>query len=179
MVAWHGTHAPYVYDLRRFNVIGTISYDHPDPSIFTVLTSPSDTPVSPGWTSWSSPPLAGRRGHLPPALLPPQRDERVHGPDRGAYDAKAEGFVPGGGSLHNMMSAHGPDRETFDRASAAELKPQRIDDGLAFMFETRWPVTATAQAAAPHTCRRGTTTCGRVLSATSGRNSQMPCTEMP
>jgi homogentisate 1,2-dioxygenase len=64
----------------------------------------------------------------------------------GAYDAKAEGFVPGGGSLHNMMSAHGPDRETFERAGAAELKPQKIDDGLAFMFETRWPVLPTAQA---------------------------------
>jgi homogentisate 1,2-dioxygenase len=64
----------------------------------------------------------------------------------GAYDAKAEGFVPGGGSLHNMMSAHGPDRETFERASSAELKPQKIDDGLAFMFETRWPVIPTAQA---------------------------------
>lgn len=68
----------------------------------------------------------------------------------GAYDAKSSGeggFVPGGGSLHNMMSAHGPDRETFDRASAAELKPQKVDDGLAFMFETRWPVTLTAHAA--------------------------------
>ncbi|GAA2908503.1 hypothetical protein GCM10020221_00790 [Streptomyces thioluteus] len=68
----------------------------------------------------------------------------------GAYDAKTAGeggFVPGGGSLHNMMSAHGPDRATFDKASAAELKPQKIDDGLAFMFETRWPVTLTEQAA--------------------------------
>lgn len=64
----------------------------------------------------------------------------------GAYDAKAEGFVPGGGSLHNMMSAHGPDQETFDRASAAEPAPQKIDDGLAFMFETRWPLTLTEQA---------------------------------
>lgn len=64
----------------------------------------------------------------------------------GAYDAKAEGFVPGGGSLHNMMSAHGPDQETFEKASAAELAPQKIDDGLAFMFETRWPLTLTEQA---------------------------------
>ncbi|MFI6082289.1 homogentisate 1,2-dioxygenase [Streptomyces sp. NPDC051217] len=148
VVAWHGNHLPYVYDLRRFNVIGTISYDHPDPSIFTVLTSPSDTPglagvdfvvFAPRW-------LVGENTFRPPYFHRNVMSEYM-GLIEGAYDAKAEGFVPGGGSLHNMMSAHGPDRETFDRAGAAELRPQRIDDGLAFMFETRWPVTATAQAA--------------------------------
>ncbi|MFJ3933007.1 homogentisate 1,2-dioxygenase [Streptomyces sp. NPDC090029] len=148
VVAWHGNHTPYVYDLRRFNVIGSISYDHPDPSIFTVLTSPSDTPglagvdfvvFAPRW-------LVGEDTFRPPYFHRNVMSEYM-GLIEGAYDAKAEGFVPGGGSLHTMMSAHGPDRETFDRASAAELKPQKIDDGLAFMFETRWPVTTTAQAA--------------------------------
>ncbi|MFE2285989.1 homogentisate 1,2-dioxygenase [Streptomyces sp. NPDC059443] len=148
VVAWHGTHVPYVYDLRSFNVIGSISYDHPDPSIFTVLTSPSDTPglagvdfvvFAPRW-------LVGEDTFRPPYFHRNVMSEYM-GLIEGAYDAKAEGFVPGGGSLHNMMSAHGPDRETFDRASAAELKPQKIDDGLAFMFETRWPITATDQAA--------------------------------
>ncbi|GAA1363269.1 homogentisate 1,2-dioxygenase [Streptomyces beijiangensis] len=148
VVAWHGNHVPYVYDLHRFNVIGTISYDHPDPSIFTVLTSPSDTPglagvdfvvFAPRW-------LVGENTFRPPYFHRNVMSEYM-GLIDGAYDAKAEGFVPGGGSLHNMMSAHGPDRETFERASAAELKPQKIDDGLAFMFETRWPVTATGQAA--------------------------------
>ncbi|OKI63582.1 homogentisate 1,2-dioxygenase [Streptomyces sp. MJM1172] len=148
VVAWHGTHAPYVYDLRKFNVIGSISYDHPDPSIFTVLTSPSDTAglagvdfvvFAPRW-------LVGEDTFRPPYFHRNVMSEYM-GLIEGAYDAKAEGFVPGGGSLHNMMSAHGPDRETFDKASAAELKPQKIDDGLAFMFETRWPITATAQAA--------------------------------
>ncbi|MFD7257427.1 homogentisate 1,2-dioxygenase [Streptomyces sp. NPDC059874] len=148
VVAWHGTHVPYVYDLRRFNVIGSISYDHPDPSIFTVLTAPTDTPglagvdfvvFAPRW-------LVGEDTFRPPYFHRNVMSEYM-GLIEGAYDAKAEGFVPGGGSLHNMMSAHGPDRETFDRASAAELKPQKIDDGLAFMFETRWPITATAQAA--------------------------------
>jgi homogentisate 1,2-dioxygenase len=147
VVAWHGNHVPYVYDLRRFNVMGTISYDHPDPSIFTVLTSPSDTPglagvdfvvFAPRW-------LVGEDTFRPPYFHRNVMSEYM-GLIEGAYDAKAEGFVPGGGSLHNMMSAHGPDRETFDRASAAELKPQKVDDGLAFMFETRWPVTLTAQA---------------------------------
>ncbi|MEU8569684.1 homogentisate 1,2-dioxygenase [Streptomyces pathocidini] len=147
VVAWHGNHVPYVYDLRRFNVLGTISYDHPDPSIFTVLTSPSDTPglagvdfvvFAPRW-------LVGEDTFRPPYFHRNVMSEYM-GLIEGAYDAKAEGFLPGGGSLHNMMSAHGPDRETFDRASAAELAPRKVDDGLAFMFETRWPVTATAQA---------------------------------
>ncbi|MDG4862934.1 homogentisate 1,2-dioxygenase [Streptomyces sp. T-3] len=148
VVAWHGNHVPYVYDLNRFNVLGTISYDHPDPSIFTVLTSPSDTPglagvdfvvFAPRW-------LVGEDTFRPPYFHRNVMSEYM-GLIDGAYDAKAEGFVPGGGSLHNMMSAHGPDRETFERASAAELKPQKIDDGLAFMFETRWPLTLAPQAA--------------------------------
>ncbi|MFD9410675.1 homogentisate 1,2-dioxygenase [Streptomyces sp. NPDC059989] len=156
VVAWHGTHVPYVYDLRRFNVLGSISYDHPDPSIFTVLTSPSDTAglagvdfvvFAPRW-------LVGEDTFRPPYFHRNVMSEYM-GLIEGAYDAKAEGFVPGGGSLHNMMSAHGPDRETFDRASAAELKPQKIDDGLAFMFETRWPITATAQAAGADHLQRG------------------------
>jgi homogentisate 1,2-dioxygenase len=156
VVAWHGNHVPYVYDLRRFNVIGSISYDHPDPSIFTVLTSPSDTPglagvdfvvFAPRW-------LVGEDTFRPPYFHRNVMSEYM-GLIEGAYDAKAEGFVPGGGSLHNMMSAHGPDRETFDRASAAELKPQRVDDGLAFMFETRWPVLTTEQAARSERLQRG------------------------
>ncbi|WP_369356183.1 homogentisate 1,2-dioxygenase [Streptomyces sp. cg2] len=156
VVAWHGNHVPYVYDLRRFNVIGTISYDHPDPSIFTVLTSPSDTPglagvdfvvFAPRW-------LVGEDTFRPPYFHRNVMSEYM-GLIEGAYDAKAQGFVPGGGSLHNMMSAHGPDRETFERASAAELAPQKIDDGLAFMFETRWPLTLTEQARDADHLQRG------------------------
>jgi homogentisate 1,2-dioxygenase len=147
VVAWHGNHVPYLYDLRTFNVLGSISYDHPDPSIFTVLTSPSDTPglanvdfvvFAPRW-------LVGEDTFRPPYFHRNVMSEYM-GLIEGAYDAKASGFRPGGGSLHNMMSAHGPDRETFDRASAAELVPHKVDDGLAFMFETRWPVTPAGQA---------------------------------
>ncbi|MDT0318946.1 homogentisate 1,2-dioxygenase [Streptomyces millisiae] len=148
VVAWHGNHLPYRYDLRRFNVLGSISYDHPDPSIFTVLTSPSTQPglanvdfvvFAPRW-------LVGEDTFRPPYFHRNVMSEYM-GLIEGAYDAKARGFVPGGGSLHNMLSAHGPDRETFERASGAELVPQKVDDGLAFMFETRWPVTLTGQAA--------------------------------
>ncbi|MFC4036053.1 homogentisate 1,2-dioxygenase [Streptomyces polygonati] len=147
VVAWHGNHVPYVYDLRRFNVLGSISYDHPDPSIFTVLTSPSDTPglagadfvvFAPRW-------LVGEDTFRPPYFHRNVMSEFM-GLIEGAYDAKAEGFVPGGASLHNMMSAHGPDRATFERASDAELVPRKVDDGLAFMFETRWPVVPTGSA---------------------------------
>ncbi|MGW1196239.1 homogentisate 1,2-dioxygenase [Streptomyces sp. NPDC002536] len=159
VVAWHGNLVPYVYDLRRFNVIGSISYDHPDPSIFTVLTSPSDTPglagvdfvvFAPRW-------LVGEDTFRPPYFHRNVMSEYM-GLIEGAYDAKTAGeggFVPGGGSLHNMMSAHGPDRDTFEKASAAELKPQKLDDGLAFMFETRWPVILTPQAAQAGHLQRG------------------------
>ncbi|MFC6065834.1 homogentisate 1,2-dioxygenase [Streptomyces ochraceiscleroticus] len=150
VVAWHGNHVPYVYDLRHFNVIGSISFDHPDPSIFTVLTSPSDTPglagvdfvvFAPRW-------LVGEDTFRPPYFHRNVMSEYM-GLIEGAYDAKTGGkggFVPGGGSLHNMMSAHGPDRATYEKASTAELTPQKVDDGLAFMFETRWPVLLTEQA---------------------------------
>ncbi|MFJ4848017.1 MULTISPECIES: homogentisate 1,2-dioxygenase [unclassified Streptomyces] len=156
VVGWHGNLVPYVYDLRRFNVLGSVSWDHPDPSIYTVLTSPSDTPglanadfvvFAPRW-------LVGEDTFRPPYFHRNVMSEFM-GLVEGAYDAKAEGFVPGGASLHNMMSAHGPDRTTFDRASGAELVPQKIDDGLAFMFETRWPVVPTAQALAAEHLQRG------------------------
>ena len=147
VVAWHGSHVPYLYDLRRFNVLGSISYDHPDPSIFTVLTSPSDTQglASADFVVFAPRWLVGEDTFRPPYFHRNVMSEFM-GLVEGAYDAKAEGFVPGGASLHNMMSAHGPDRETFESASSAELKPQKVDDGLAFMFETRWPVVPTAQA---------------------------------
>ncbi len=149
VVAWHGNHVPYLYDLRRFNVIGSISFDHPDPSIFTVLTAPGADFVvfAPRW-------LVGEDTFRPPYFHRNVMSEYM-GLVEGAYDAKAEGFVPGGGSLHNMMSAHGPDQETFQRASAAELEPRKIDDGLAVMFETRWPVTLTEQAWSTPSRQRG------------------------
>jgi len=149
VVAWHGSHAPYKYDTARFNVLGTVSYDHPDPSIYTVLTSPTDTPgqanadfviFAPRW-------LVGEDTFRPPWYHRNVMSEFM-GLVTGVYDAKAEGFLPGGASLHNMWSAHGPDAETFTKASSAELVPQKITDTLAFMFETRWPVVTTGFARA-------------------------------
>jgi homogentisate 1,2-dioxygenase len=147
VVAWHGDYTPYKYDLANFMVIGTISFDHPDPSIFTVLTSPTDSPglANADFVAFAPRWLVGEDTFRPPWFHRNVMSEFM-GLVRGVYDAKAEGFLPGGASLHNSFSSHGPDAETFERASAADLAPQKIDDTLAFMFETRWPVVATRHA---------------------------------
>jgi homogentisate 1,2-dioxygenase len=153
VVGWHGNYAPYRYDLRRFNTIGSISYDHPDPSIFLVLHSPSDTPGTSNMDFAIFPPrwLVAQNTFRPPWFHRNIASEFM-GLIHGAYDAKAEGFVPGGSSLHNCMSGHGPDAATFDKASAADLsKPDVVTDTMAFMFETRGVIRPTAQAIdAPH-----------------------------
>ncbi|MBL8180075.1 MAG: homogentisate 1,2-dioxygenase [Blastocatellia bacterium] len=144
VVAWHGNYAPYRYDLRRFNSIGSISFDHPDPSIFTVLTSPSgeagvancDFVIFPD--RW----LVGEDTFRPPWYHRNYMSEYM-GLIYGQYDAKEEGFVPGGGSLHNQMSAHGPDLDAFEKASNSELKPQKLEGTMAFMFESRYIIRPT------------------------------------
>jgi homogentisate 1,2-dioxygenase len=145
VVAWHGNFAPYKYDLRRFNAIGSISYDHPDPSIFLVLQSQSDTPAVDMIDFVIFPPriLAMQDTFRPPWFHRNVASEFM-GLIHGVYDAKAEGFVPGGASLHNCMTGHGPDAETFEKASAADTaKPHYIADTMAFMFETRLPIRPT------------------------------------
>ena len=144
VVAWHGNYAPYRYDLRRFNTIGSISFDHPDPSIFTVLTSPSgeagvancDFVIFPD--RW----LVAEDTFRPPWYHRNYMSEYM-GLIYGKYDAKETGFVPGGGSLHNQMSAHGPDRDAFEKASNAELAPQKLEGTMAFMFESRYIIRPT------------------------------------
>jgi homogentisate 1,2-dioxygenase len=148
VVAWHGNYAPYKYDLRRFNTIGSISYDHPDPSIFTVLTSPSDTSGVANLDFAIFPPrwLVAENTFRPPWFHRNIASEFM-GLVHGAYDAKAGGFVPGGASLHNCMSGHGPDAASFEKASRADTtKPDHIVDTMAFMFETRAVIHPTQQA---------------------------------
>ena len=148
VVGWHGNYAPYRYDLRRFNTIGSISYDHPDPSIFLVLHSPSDTPGTSNMDFVIFPPrwLVAQDTFRPPWFHRNIASEFL-GLIHGAYDAKAEGFVPGGCSIHNSMSGHGPDAATFDKASNADLsKPDVISNTMAFMFETRAVIRPTEQA---------------------------------
>ena len=147
VVAWHGSYVPYKYDTANFMVIGTISFDHPDPSIFTVLTSPSDLPGLANVDFVIFPPrwLVGEDTFRPPWYHRNIMSEYM-GLVHGVYDAKAEGFEPGGASLHNMYTSHGPDAETFAKASAADLAPQKVTDTLAFMFESRWMIVPTRQA---------------------------------
>ena len=139
VVAWHGNNVPYKYDLRRFNTLGSISYDHPDPSIFLVLQSLSDTPGVDNLDFVIFPPrwLAMEDTFRPPWFHRNVASEFM-GLIEGVYDAKAEGFEPGGASLHNCMSGHGPDAATFARASHADTsRPVHVGGTMAFMFETR------------------------------------------
>ena len=148
VVGWHGNYTPYKYDLRRFNTIGSISYDHPDPSIFLVLHSPSDTPGTSNIDFVIFPPrwLVAQDTFRPPWFHRNIASEFM-GLVHGAYDAKAEGFVPGGASLHNCMTGHGPDAATFDKASSADLsRPDVVTDTMAFMFESRAVIRPTSQA---------------------------------
>lgn len=144
VVAWHGNYAPYKYDLRRFNTIGSISFDHPDPSIFTVLTSPSGEPgvANCDFVIFPDRWLVGEDTFRPPWYHRNCMSEYM-GLIYGQYDAKEEGFVPGGGSLHNQMSAHGPDLDAFEKASNMELVPQKLAGTMAFMFESRYIIRPT------------------------------------
>ncbi len=138
VVAWHGNYAPYRYDLRRFNTINSVSFDHPDPSIFTVLTSPSDHPGTANCDFVIFPPrwMVAEHTFRPPWFHRNIMSEFM-GLIEGAYDAKSGGFAPGGASLHNCMNGHGPDKASYEAAVAADLKPHKIDGTMAFMFEAR------------------------------------------
>jgi homogentisate 1,2-dioxygenase len=144
VVAWHGNYAPWRYDLSRFNVINTVSFDHPDPSIFTVLTSPSNVPGRANADFVIFPPrwMVAEDTFRPPWFHRNLMSEAM-GLIHGAYDAKAEGFAPGGLSLHNIMSGHGPDLESWQKASEAALEPTKIAGTMAFMVETCWPYRPT------------------------------------
>lgn len=137
VVAWHGNSVPYKYDLFRFNAMGTISYDHPDPSIYTVLTSPSAVRGQANIDFVIFPPrwLVAEHTFRPPWYHRNLMSELM-GLVTGVYDAKAEGFVPGGASLHARMTAHGPDAQATQKAETAELVPHKVENSMAFMFET-------------------------------------------
>ncbi|MCY7397404.1 MAG: homogentisate 1,2-dioxygenase [Sphingomonas bacterium] len=144
VVAWHGNLVPWRYELARFNAIGSISFDHPDPSIFTVLTSPSDVAGRANADFVIFPPrwMVAEGTFRPPWFHRNVMSEAM-GLIHGAYDAKADGFAPGGLSLHNLMSGHGPDVASWQAASEAELKPVKLDATMAFMVESCWPFVPT------------------------------------
>ena len=148
VVAWHGNYAPYAYDLKRFNTINTVSFDHPDPSIFTVLTAPSAIPgqANVDFVIFPERWMVAEHTFRPPYYHRNVMSEYM-GLIHGTYDAKEKDFVPGGGSLHNIMTPHGPDADTFLSATQASLTPKKQTDTLAFMFESSspWLVTKFSQ----------------------------------
>ena len=148
VVAWHGNYAPYKYDLRRFSPVGAILFDHPDPSIFTVLTSPTGEAGTANidFVIFGDRWLVAEQTFRPPWYHRNIMSEFM-GLIHGAYDAKEKGFVPGGMSLHNQMLPHGPDAFGFDKATHADLAPQKLADTMAFMLETRIPQHLTRYAA--------------------------------
>jgi homogentisate 1,2-dioxygenase len=154
VVAWHGNLAPYRYDLRRFNTINTVSYDHPDPSIFTVLTSPSDTSGTSNVDFVIFPPrwMVAQDTFRPPWFHRNVMSEFM-GLIEGSYDAKEGGFLPGGASLHNCMNGHGPDHASYAKAVAATLVPQRMEGTMAFMVESRNVLSPTPWALSSPTCQ--------------------------
>ena len=164
VVAWHGNYAPYKYDLRLFNAINTVSFDHPDPSIFTVLTAPSEIAGTANVDFVVFPPrwMVAEHTFRPPYFHRNVMNEYM-GLIFGTYDAKAEGFVPGGASLHNCMSGHGPDAATFEQASSANLEPRFLGDTLAFMFESRLVFRPTVEALESPQLQREYWTCWQGL----------------
>jgi homogentisate 1,2-dioxygenase len=171
VVAWHGNYAPYKYDLKRFNTINTVSFDHPDPSIFTVLTAPSEIHGTANVDFVIFPPrwMVAEKTFRPPWFHRNFMNEFM-GLIYGVYDAKEEGFVPGGCSLHNCMSGHGPDAATYQKAIAADLKPHYIDATMAFMFETRFAVKTTKYALETGSLQRDYFECWQGLQSTFDRN---------
>jgi homogentisate 1,2-dioxygenase len=148
VVAWHGNYAPYKYDLRTSCPVGAILFDHPDPSIFTVLTAPSGVPGTANidFVLFRERWMVAENTFRPPWYHKNIMSELM-GNIYGQYDAKPKGFIPGGMSLHNMMLPHGPDKNAFEGASNAELKAEKLDNTMSFMFETRFPQHLTAFAA--------------------------------
>ncbi len=171
VVAWHGNTVPYRYDLARFNTIGSVSFDHPDPSIFTVLTSPSETAGTANCDFVIFPPrwMVAEDTFRPPWFHRNVMSEFM-GLVQGVYDAKeGGGFVPGGASLHNQMNGHGPDAESTTRAMQTALRPQKIADTMAFMFESRWVIRPTPFALTSPTLQDDYDTCWKGF-----RKAQLP-----
>ncbi len=171
VVAWSGNYYPYKYDLRLFNTIGTVSFDHPDPSIFTVLSSPSALAGTSNIDFAIFPPrwMVALDTFRPPYFHRNTMSEYM-GLITGEYDAKADGFTPGGGSLHNCMSGHGPDVQTFQNASKAKLEPQYQDKTMAFMFESRYVYCPTQWAMSSPQLQKNYISCWQNFTSTFAPN---------
>jgi len=175
VVAWHGNYFPYKYDLRRFSPVGAVLFDHPDPSIFTVLTAPSETT---GTANVDFVIFPERWSVAENTFRPPWYHRNIMsefmGLVYGVYDAKPEGFVPGGMSLHNQMLPHGPDADAFAHASNVALAPVKLTNTLAFMFETRFRQRVTGYAAGLDTLQTNYIDCWAGLNKNFNPNRREP-----
>jgi homogentisate 1,2-dioxygenase len=175
VVGWHGNYYPYKYDMRRFSPVGALLYDHPDPSIYTVLTSPSETE---GTANIDLVIFPERWAVAENTFRPPWYHRNIMsefmGLVYGVYDAKPEGFVPGGMSLHNQMLPHGPDSDAFEHASNVELKPVKLTNTLAFMFESRFRQRVTRYAAQLPTRQDDYVDCWKGLKKHFNRKQRKP-----
>jgi homogentisate 1,2-dioxygenase len=171
VVAWHGNYAPYKYDLTKFNTINTVSFDHPDPSIFTVLTSPSATPgvANVDFVIFPERWMVAEDTFRPPYYHRNIMSEYM-GLICGEYNAKQDGFVPGGGSLHNCMSGHGPDTKTLEDATNASLEPHKQENTLAFMLESCLPFAVAQNGLSDELEQRDYMSCWKELA----KNFSMP-----
>lgn len=154
VVAWSGNYIPVKYDLANFNTIGSVSYDHLDPSIFTVLTSQT---TSPGVAAIDFVVFPPRYAVQEDTFRPPYYHRNIMtefmGNVMGQYDAKPEGFVPGSASLHSCMMGHGPDAATYKKFSDKSVAPngpvRMSKNDLAFMFESTYIMKLTKWANEP------------------------------
>ena len=138
IVAWRGNYYPFKYDFRNYNTMNSVSFDHPDPSIFTVLSAMSSTP---GVAILDLVVFKQRFMVAENTFRPPYYHRNIMtefmGNIYGEYDAKPSGgFEPGCSSLHSPMTPHGPESSVFEKASTAELEPVKYKDTMSFMFES-------------------------------------------
>jgi homogentisate 1,2-dioxygenase len=137
VVAWHGNYYPFKYDMRNFNVVNSVTYDHMDPSIFTVLTCVSDEPGKAicDFVVFKQRWMVAENTFRPPYYHRNTMSEFM-GNIYGEYDAKGKGFEPGCSSLHLPMTPHGPDKTSYQKGISEEEVPIKFKDTMSFMFES-------------------------------------------
>jgi homogentisate 1,2-dioxygenase len=136
VVAWHGNHVPCKYDLAHFNAMGSVSFDHPDPSILTVLTCPLDDH---GNNMADVLVFSGRWEVAEHTFRPPyyHRNVATEFSYIVALPEPYSGFEKGAYFLSPSMTPHGISGRAHRQALEADDAPRRLPDGSIWvMFET-------------------------------------------
>ena len=160
VVAWHGNYAPYKYDLRTFAPIGALLFDHPDPSIFTVLTAPSGEEGTANVDFVIFPERWSVAEHsFPPALVSHEYHERVHGAYPRAVRSQGARLPAGRHVAAQLHAAAWTGRGIFRARLGGRAEPVKLANTLAFMFETRFPQHLTRYAAELETLQEDYSEC--------------------